>query len=64
MLAAETGSIAFPILTALILVPVLGSLLVAVLPASRPELPKVVALDVERRHAGDVDLADGVVRDR
>ena len=44
MLAAETGTIAFPILTALILVPVIGSLLVAILPKSRPELPKVVAL--------------------
>ena len=44
MLAAETGPIAFPILTALILVPAIGSLLVAVLPRSRPELPKVVAL--------------------
>ena len=44
MLAAETGPIAFPILTALILVPAIGSLLVAVLPKSRPELPKVVAL--------------------
>ena len=44
MLAAETGPIAFPILTALILVPAIGSLLVAVMPKSRPELPKVVAL--------------------
>jgi NADH-quinone oxidoreductase subunit M len=47
MLAAEagtTGPIAFPILTALILVPAIGSLLVALLPRSRPELPKVVAL--------------------
>ncbi len=44
MLAAETGPIGFPILTALILVPVIGSLLVALTPKSRPEIPKVVAL--------------------
>ena len=44
MLAAETGPIAFPILTALILVPVIGSLLVALTPKSRPEIPKMIAL--------------------
>jgi NADH-quinone oxidoreductase subunit M len=44
MLAADTGTIAFPILTALIVTPFVGSLLVAVLPKSRPEYPKVVAL--------------------
>jgi NADH-quinone oxidoreductase subunit M len=44
MLAADTGPIAFPILTALILVPVVGALLVALVPKSRPEIPKVIAL--------------------
>jgi NADH-quinone oxidoreductase subunit M len=44
MLAAETGPIAFPILTALILLPVAGSLLVALTPKSRPEFPKMIAL--------------------
>ena len=44
MLAAETGSIAFPILTALILTPFVGSIVIALLPKSRPELPKMVAL--------------------
>jgi NADH-quinone oxidoreductase subunit M len=44
MLAAETGSIAFPILTALILTPFIGSLVIALLPKSRPEFPKMVAL--------------------
>jgi len=44
MLAADTGPIAFPILTALILVPVAGSLLVALTPKSRPEFPKMIAL--------------------
>ena len=44
MLAAETGPVAFPILTALILTPLIGSVLVALLPRSRPEYPKMVAL--------------------
>jgi len=45
MLAAEAGgTVAFPILSMLVLVPVLGAALVALLPRSRPELPKVVAL--------------------
>ena len=44
MLAAETGPIAFPILTALILVPVIGALLIVLMPKTRPELPKVIAL--------------------
>jgi NADH-quinone oxidoreductase subunit M len=44
MLAAETGPIAFPILTALILVPIVGAVLVALVPKSRPEIPKVIAL--------------------
>jgi NADH-quinone oxidoreductase subunit M len=44
ILAAETGPIAFPILTALILVPLIGSVLIALLPRSRPEFPKIVAL--------------------
>jgi NADH-quinone oxidoreductase subunit M len=44
ILAAETGPIAFPILTALILTPLLGAVLVALLPKGRPEYPKMVAL--------------------
>ena len=44
MLAAETGPISFPILTALILVPVIGALFVALTPKSRPEIPKLIAL--------------------
>ncbi len=44
MLAAETGTIGFPILTALILVPIVGALLVALMPKSRPEIPKAIAL--------------------
>jgi NADH-quinone oxidoreductase subunit M len=44
LLAADTGPVAFPILTAIILTPLVGSLLVAVLPRSRPDYPKVVAL--------------------
>jgi NADH-quinone oxidoreductase subunit M len=44
MLAATTGPVAFPILTALVLVPLLGSVLIALLPKSRPEFPKIVAL--------------------
>ena len=44
MLAAETGPVAFPILTALIITPLVGSLLVAILPRHRPEFPKMVAL--------------------
>jgi NADH-quinone oxidoreductase subunit M len=44
MLAAETGPIAFPILTALILTPFVGSLVIALLPKGRPEFPKMVAL--------------------
>ena len=44
ILAAETGPIAFPILTALILTPLLGAVLVALMPKRRPEYPKMVAL--------------------
>ena len=44
MLAAETGPIAFPILTAIILLPAFGALLVALMPKSRPDLAKMVAL--------------------
>jgi NADH-quinone oxidoreductase subunit M len=44
MLAAETGPVAFPILTALVLTPLIGSVVIALLPRSRPEFPKVVAL--------------------
>ena len=44
MLAAETGTIAFPILTALIVTPFVGSLVIALLPKSRPEFPRMVAL--------------------
>ena len=44
ILAAETGPVAFPILTALILTPLLGAVLVALLPKGRPEYPKMVAL--------------------
>jgi NADH-quinone oxidoreductase subunit M len=45
MLAAEAGApVAFPILTALILTPFVGSVAIALLPKSRPEFPKMVAL--------------------
>jgi len=44
MLASETGPIAFPILTAIVLVPIVGALLVALMPKSRPEYPKMLAL--------------------
>ena len=44
MLAAETGPIAFPILSALIFTPIIGAILVVLLPKSRPEYPKLVAL--------------------
>jgi NADH-quinone oxidoreductase subunit M len=44
MLATETGPIAFPILSALIFVPIIGAIAVALLPKSRPEFPKLVAL--------------------
>jgi NADH-quinone oxidoreductase subunit M len=44
MLAAETGPIAFPILTAIVLVPIIGALMVALSPRSRPEIAKLVAL--------------------
>jgi NADH-quinone oxidoreductase subunit M len=44
IVAAATGTVAFPILTALILVPLLGSALIALLPRSRPEFPKILAL--------------------
>ncbi|MGB0114826.1 MAG: NADH-quinone oxidoreductase subunit M [Ilumatobacteraceae bacterium] len=44
MFASEAGSLAFPILTAIILVPAFGALLVALMPKSRPDLPKLVAL--------------------
>jgi NADH-quinone oxidoreductase subunit M len=44
MLAAETGPVAFPILSALIFMPIIGAFIVALLPKSRPEYPKMVAL--------------------
>ena len=44
MLATETGTIAFPILTAIALVPAIGALLIVLMPKTRPELPKMVAL--------------------
>ena len=46
MLAAEAGaaSAAFPILTALVLVPIVGAALVALSPKSRPETSKLIAL--------------------
>jgi NADH-quinone oxidoreductase subunit M len=45
MLASETTlSLGFPILTAIILVPLIGSLLVAFTPKSRPEYAKMLAL--------------------
>ena len=45
MLAAESaGTMTFPILTALVLLPAVGSLLVALMPRSRPDLPKIGAL--------------------
>ena len=44
MLAAESGPIAFPILSALIFVPIIGAIVVALLPKRRPEYPKLVAL--------------------
>ena len=44
MLASDTGPIAFPILTAIVLLPITGALLVALMPKSRPEYPKMLAL--------------------
>ncbi len=46
MVAVEAGggAAAFPILSMLILVPVFGAVAVALMPRSRPELPKVIAL--------------------
>ena len=46
MLAAEAGaaSAAFPILTALVLVPIVGAALVALSPKSRPETSKLIAM--------------------
>ena len=44
MLAADTGPIAFPILTALVLTPIVGAILVALTPKTRPEITKVIAL--------------------
>jgi NADH-quinone oxidoreductase subunit M len=44
MLAVETGPVAFPILTALIITPLVGAIIIALLPKSRPEYPKMVAL--------------------
>jgi hypothetical protein len=44
MLAADTGTIAFPILTALILTPMIGRVARRALPKSVPEIPKMIAL--------------------
>ena len=40
----------FPILTALVLVPVIGALLVILTPRRRPEIVKLVGLLAARRH--------------
>ena len=45
-LAAAAGAVSFPVLPALILVPLLGALLVIVMPRRRPELLKLVAVSV------------------
>jgi NADH-quinone oxidoreductase subunit M len=44
MLAAEGVSLGFPILTAIVLLPILGAVLVTLTPKSRPEYSKLVAL--------------------
>ncbi len=44
MLAAEGVSLGFPILTAIVLLPIIGAVLVALTPKSRPEYSKLVAL--------------------
>jgi len=43
---AAAGAVSFPVLPALILVPLLGALLVIVMPRRRPELLKLVAVSV------------------
>ncbi len=44
ILASEGGTFGFPILPALVFVPMLGALLIAVLPRSRPEIARQVAI--------------------
>ena len=44
ILASEGGTFGFPILPALVFVPMLGALLIAVLPRSRPEIARQIAI--------------------
>ncbi|RLE19953.1 MAG: NADH-quinone oxidoreductase subunit M [Actinobacteria bacterium] len=44
MLASEAGTLAFPILTAIVLVPILGAFCVALVPKSRSEYSKLIAI--------------------
>ena len=44
MLAADMGPIGFPILSAIILTPLIGAVLLTLMPKTRPELPKMIAL--------------------
>jgi len=44
ILASEGGSLGFPILPALVFVPMFGALLIALMPRSRPELSRQVAI--------------------
>src|SRR5947209_18755519 len=44
ILAAETGHVGFPLLTALILLPAVAAVVVALIPRTRPETAKLVGL--------------------
>ncbi len=44
ILASEGGSLGFPILPALVFVPMFGALLIALIPRSRPEVARQVAI--------------------
>jgi NADH-quinone oxidoreductase subunit M len=44
ILASEGGSLGFPILPAIVLTPMIGALVIALLPRSRPELSRQVAI--------------------
>ncbi len=44
MLASETGALTVPILTSIVLVPIFGALLIALVPKSRSEYSKLIAL--------------------
>jgi NADH-quinone oxidoreductase subunit M len=44
VLAAETGASSFPVLPALVFIPLIGALVIAVLPRRRPELSRQIAI--------------------